>query len=512
MHKWKTEKQICPACNKEEREILNGDGVPCYGCRRVHHFDCTEFDEGIYRKAKDKIGWRCRQCTKQAVNCNSCEEKIENKKGVTCYGGCFGNYHFQCEEMEKKAWDSLTHDDKEKWRCQNCINEGNSIEDDSEDEDKDEICGNCEIAVEDHPNKKVRCGKCKLVYHNSCCGVSENTQKGKSKTNRKIWNCLNCRPGSSSASRSRSGSKCEQQTKEQNEVSEGASAVTKLDLQNLVSDIIRQINLQGIQTALESGMDTLKNGQKEIKDQLEDQGKKLQNVENEVNQLKTDAGNIKATADKNSKELEEWKIKFENLEKKFEEQQKQIDEMKKGEQTTAGIDWRKEKAEMKQYSRRENLEVHNVPETENENLEDVFKKICNSVGVYVESEDISAVHRLRQKEKNRPPPFIVRFVNRKKKVDIMEARKGKIITQDRIFGNGSGELIFINDNIEPYYKNLLLFARKKLKKENGWEYIWFKNDAVLAKKTAQSKTCKIVHEEQIVKLVEKDNQNLSRRN
>ena len=78
----------------------------------------------------------------------------------------------------------------------------------------------------------------------------------------------------------------------------------------------------------------------------------------------------------------------------------------------------KELSLLAQYGRRESIELLGIPEFIGiENLETEVIKILSSIGVFVDSYQIVAVHRLKDSNNNKnnsnPRSTIVRFVNRK---------------------------------------------------------------------------------------------------
>lgn len=74
----------------------------------------------------------------------------------------------------------------------------------------------------------------------------------------------------------------------------------------------------------------------------------------------------------------------------------------------------KEISLLAQYGRRESIEILGIPEFIGiDNLEVEVIKILHSIGIYVDSYQIVAVHRLKETNTNNPRSTIVRFLNRK---------------------------------------------------------------------------------------------------
>ena len=91
-----------------------------------------------------------------------------------------------------------------------------------------------------------------------------------------------------------------------------------------------------------------------------------------------------------------------------------------------------------QYGRRENLEIHGVPLSINEDSKKIIPKVAKRMNVQLGSCDISTAHRLfnytdrtffpskeknQRREKSHPPPIIMRFANRDKRNEIYSERK-----------------------------------------------------------------------------------------
>ena len=70
-----------------------------------------------------------------------------------------------------------------------------------------------------------------------------------------------------------------------------------------------------------------------------------------------------------------------------------------------------EEDDLEQYTRKFNLEIHEIPEREEEdNVENIIK-LGQLSGVNISRDDVDIVHRLRRKTNGAPQPIIVRFSN-----------------------------------------------------------------------------------------------------
>ena len=70
--------------------------------------------------------------------------------------------------------------------------------------------------------------------------------------------------------------------------------------------------------------------------------------------------------------------------------------------------------QLHQYSRQENIEIHNIPESVSQvNLEKYVIDILASIKINIVSYDIVAVHHIGKKKDNKPRIVVAHFVNRK---------------------------------------------------------------------------------------------------
>ncbi|XP_049923490.1 uncharacterized protein LOC126404350 [Epinephelus moara] len=79
--------------------------------------------------------------------------------------------------------------------------------------------------------------------------------------------------------------------------------------------------------------------------------------------------------------------------------------------------------ELEQYSRKENVRINGIEETDEETEDQLVEKVCQlaaAAGATVTEKDISTAHRLGgAKKQGKIRPTIVRFVSRRKKAELM---------------------------------------------------------------------------------------------
>ena len=118
------------------------------------------------------------------------------------------------------------------------------------------------------------------------------------------------------------------------------------------------------------------------------------------------------------------------------------------------------------------------------------------MNIELEDTHISISHRLPSKLKQtntsdqniKPPPIIVKFTSQKKRNEIYYKRKN--IPQISDFEIPQIKELYINENLTNVRKSLLYEARK-LKKIQGYNFVWTHMGDILARKNEKAKVLKI---------------------
>ncbi|KAK3741202.1 hypothetical protein QZH41_009453 [Actinostola sp. cb2023] len=122
--------------------------------------------------------------------------------------------------------------------------------------------------------------------------------------------------------------------------------------------------------------------------------------------------------------------------------------------------------ELEMYSRKHNLEIHGVPEDNDEDLDEVVIKLAEIVGVEADEDDIDIVHRLPSRSKG-PRPVIVKFRSHKVKSQLYMARRNlRGVTSFDSSLNGA-KAVYINENLTSTRRKLFGEVRKRAKLNIG---------------------------------------------
>lgn len=133
--------------------------------------------------------------------------------------------------------------------------------------------------------------------------------------------------------------------------------------------------------------------------------------------------------------------------------------------------------ELEQYSRRNTIEVHGIPETHNEEIMDTVKEVGKSFGFNISPDMIDACHRLkpfRERTGMKPTPssILVKFVRRRDADLMMELRKKQgMIRRHMIRGLDGQDPVFINRSLTAERRKLLGLARQ-LKRDGKINDAW----------------------------------------
>ncbi|XP_077516752.1 uncharacterized protein LOC144127716 [Amblyomma americanum] len=146
--------------------------------------------------------------------------------------------------------------------------------------------------------------------------------------------------------------------------------------------------------------------------------------------------------------------------------------------------------DLDQYNRRQNLEIHGLKQTDDENLLSKLNDIARELNIEeVTHRDIEAVHRLPSKPP-KTPIVLVRFASRAVKEQWSE-RKALLRTK-------LPDLSFF-DNMTSQNRKLLWLAKMRAK-ERSYQFAWQKNGRILVRKKQGEAAIHIKSEDDIMQI------------
>ncbi|CAN7940420.1 unnamed protein product [Ixodes hexagonus] len=210
---------------------------------------------------------------------------------------------------------------------------------------------------------------------------------------------------------------------------------------------------------------------------------------------------VKDTVSKIENKVQELSDKYDQVLAQMKEQSKEISDLKKrawnvemqgnGSKETKG--WFTHLLNsLEQYSRWQNLEIHGLPRSENENLLGKVNEIARKLELSELTEnDLDGLHRLPPKPEN-IPVILVRFLSR--------------MTRDQWLTNLSGHTLRSGlnvrffDSLTASNKKLLWMAKTKAR-EQGYTFTWQKNRTVFVQKADGQRAIKIESEDDLGKIM-----------
>lgn len=178
------------------------------------------------------------------------------------------------------------------------------------------------------------------------------------------------------------------------------------------------------------------------------------------------------------------------MKKKTEKQQNEINELY-GQQDN-----------LEQYTRKNSLKIHGIPEEMYTSTEDVIIKLGEQLQVPISPEDIDISHKLYS-GKNNPKSIIVKFISHKKKSQLYKKRTElKEINLADIFPGSStaaiakSKGIFINENLTPYRKHIMKKANE-LKKDRVIQSVWTLDGKIFVKTSPEGSPIRIYCEDDL---------------
>nr|XP_037291252.1 uncharacterized protein LOC119187107 [Rhipicephalus microplus] len=150
-------------------------------------------------------------------------------------------------------------------------------------------------------------------------------------------------------------------------------------------------------------------------------------------------------------------------------------------------DAKKEIVDLKQYSRRTNLQLKGVPLTEKEDLGQTLHKVATCLSVPLSDHNVDVVHRVPTKGGGLPN-IIVKFSSRATRDRLLFAAKQKRLNAS-LLGYQVNIPVYVNAHLCPEKKNLLGKAIQ-CKREKNWKFAWVADGKILMLKSENSR---VVH-------------------
>ena len=142
----------------------------------------------------------------------------------------------------------------------------------------------------------------------------------------------------------------------------------------------------------------------------------LKDIQFENRKLASDVANLKSSFGFQEQQLNSLKVSLSKATKANDAMKLELQALRKkvNDQKSETNELYESQDDLEQYTRKNSLEIHGLPEDLYTSTEDVVIKLGEVLNVLIQGEDIDISHKLCS-GKNKPKNIIVKFISRKKK-------------------------------------------------------------------------------------------------
>lgn len=315
--------------------------------------------------------------------------------------------------------------------------------------DYDHLCLHCNKSIEDKDDV-LECTECHFSYHlGNCAGVTKQALRGKKTGFKAAWKCQTCH------------------------VAKSKTRITQEDKQERDETSTVQKQLKEIM-----GMLAVLTPLKEKVDELATMKQTVLEIEKSVQSMSDNYDDVLKKMKEQDDELKELRKRVTKLENE-----------RKPEET---VELKKEINKLEQYGRRNNLEVHGLVETMNENLLEKLNRMADKMELpRLTTDSVEAAHRIPNK-KQKTPTVIVRFVNRNE-------RNAWLKNKHKLRSGFDTDSVYLQENMTAANRKLFFDARVKAKCL-GYKFVWHKDGCSYVRKEEGTSAIRIEDEGDLAKI------------
>lgn len=328
---------------------------------------------------------------------------------------------------------------------------------------------------------QLKCNGCENVFHYSCDGITEAEYGKILPMNKPKWKCQGCK---SIKATKKFSPRVQLVTGTAPVSTPTRDADTLLEANSVLTDMpssMVNVDTKALINYFDSKISTLR---KEWSREMNDLLKPVQSDLQKLNDR-----------------LDDWETRLAALELQvggYEQLACENTELKKElEQTRRQIDT------MDQNSRNCNVEIQNIPETNNEKITSIVQTIGQLIGVNVPLESIRNAHRTAPGIKSdRPKNIVVQFTTKHVRDAVLNAARVRrdLNTEQLTTLQLPARKFYINEHLTLKSKMLLTKCRA-IQKTKEYKYVWVQDGTIKMRKTGESKVIKIRSEEDLEKVL-----------
>ncbi|XP_065213306.1 uncharacterized protein LOC135840609 [Planococcus citri] len=301
-------------------------------------------------------------------------------------------------------------------------------------------CGTCSELIEAAPNYIIKCCACSNTFHgkeDGCATVTVTSWYKKSPDNKATWKCHSC-----------GGLPLKNQDNKR-KLDDGSNNgdISSDDDESTVENQNKVRKISSGNHELLKMMGTLMDKKfedhlKPITDKLEEMSKSIKSQSVEIGKIEERVGRLEKSGCPSCQSL-----------------QNEVTSLNRNSWFHAA-----QLVALQNYTRKDNIIFTNIPYSEDEDPYVIAIKAAEIAGVSVDRNAIVDCHRLPATKGNdgRPPSFIVKFVNREIKRDIIHEYR-RIKPRANCFGGSESVSIYANEHLAPATSALFREAKKQLK-------------------------------------------------
>ena len=234
----------------------------------------------------------------------------------------------------------------------------------------------------------------------------------------------------------------------------------------------------------------------ELKEMLVDIQINISNIFLENKSIKNDLAELTTTVREQKLEIVQLKTSLTKITKQCVDAEYELAAAKKrvNEQQDEIYELYELQDRLEQYTRKNSLEIHGVPESAYSTTEEVVLKLAEALEVPITPQDVEISHKLKRKGNK---PIIVKFANHKIKSNIYKSRaKLKNIQVSNLFPSSTaatrvaGDRIFLYENLTSYRKKIVNRANE-MRRDGLLLSVWTLDGKIYVKTSPEGRPIKI---------------------
>lgn len=205
-------------------------------------------------------------------------------------------------------------------------------------------------------------------------------------------------------------------------------------------------------------------------------------LRNVIQQQKGELINVKTALAKTQKQQDDLEIQLAAARRKINDQETEIAELYDLQDA------------LDQYTRKNSLEIHGVPESAYTSTEEVVLKLAEALNVDINPDDVEISHKLHRKGIK---PIIVKFQSHKAKARMYKERtKLKHVCVSDLYPNSTAATrvesgrIYLNENLTSYRRDILKHANQ-MRKDGLLTSVWSMDGKIFVKTSPEGSPIRI---------------------